>query len=143
MLDRIDIKNILCSFVIGALIGLFSQIAVNAALDIKVLLISVLISGLFGLFIGAVIEFIMSLLPIKIAKPSTYFIISNITALLITFVVILLLFFYGVEDFDATDLSIVLIIAFVIIFAANIIDYTRYKKANKKLVEYKEKNKSK
>jgi len=139
MLDRIDIKNILFSLVIGALIGLFSQFALNSIPDMKSLLICVLISGIIGLVIGAVIEFIMSLLPIKIAKPSTYFFISNLTALFITLVVILLLYFYGVKNFDVTDLVIVLIIAFVIIITANILDYNRYKRANKKLIEYIEK----
>lgn len=143
MLDRIDIKNILCSFVIGAVIGLFSQIALNSVPDMKSLLICVLISGIIGFAIGTIIAFIMALLPIRIAKPSTYFIISNLTALFITLLVVLLLYFYGVKNFDVKDLSIVLIIAFVIIVAANMVDYNRYKRTNKKLMEYKEKKNEK
>lgn len=142
-MDRIDIKNILCSFVIGAVIGLFSQIALNSVPDMKSLLICVLISGIIGFAIGTIIAFIMALLPIRIAKPSTYFIISNLTALFITLLVVLLLYFYGVKNFDVKDLSIVLIIAFVIIVAANMVDYNRYKRTNKKLMEYKEKKNEK
>lgn len=139
MLDRIDIKNIFFSFGIGALIGLFSQIALNSVPDTKSVLLCILVSGIIGLVIGAVIEFIMALLPIKNARSSTYFIISNITALVITSVIILFLYFYGVENFSVTDLIVVLTIAFVIIIAANILDYARYKRTNRKLMEYIEK----
>ncbi len=139
MLDKIDINNILYSFVIGALIGLFAQIALNPMPDLKSLFLCVFISGIVGLFIGAAIVFVMALLPIKIAKPSTYFIINNLTALFITLIVILSLYYSGVENFSLTDLIIVLIIAFVIIISANILDYSRYKRTNIKLMEYIEK----
>lgn len=139
MLDKIDIKNILYSFIIGALIGLCAQIALNPVPDLKSLLICVLISGIIGLFVGTAIVFVMALLPVKIAKPSTYFMISNLAALFITLAVILSFYFYGVENFTATDLVIVLIIAFVVIIAANILDYSRYKRTNIKLMEYVEK----
>jgi len=139
MLDRIDIKNILFSFVIGTIIGLFAQIVLNSVPDMKSLLKCVLISGIVGLLVGTVITFIMAIIPVKSAKPSSYFIINNLIALFITLVAILLLYFYGVENFTGTDLVIVLIIAIVIIIAANIIEYYKYKRTNKKLIEYIEK----
>jgi drug/metabolite transporter (DMT)-like permease len=139
MLDRIDIKNILFSLVIGTIIGLFAQIVLNPVPDMKSLLICVLISGIIGLIVGTIITFIMALLPIKNAKPISYFIINNLIALFITLIAILSLYFYGVENFTGTDLVIVLIIALVIIIAANILEYYKYKRTNKKLMEYIEK----
>ncbi|HPW40184.1 MAG TPA: hypothetical protein PLY12_06060 [Bacillota bacterium] len=139
MLDRIDIKNILFSLVIGTIIGLFAQIVLNPVPDMKSLIICVLISGIIGLIVGTIITFIMALLPIKNAKPISYFIINNLIALFITLIAILSLYFYGVENFTGTDLVIVLIIALVIIIAANILEYYKYKRTNKKLMEYIEK----
>ena len=88
MLDRIDIKNILFSLVIGTIIGLFAQIVLNPVPDMKSLIICVLISGIIGLIVGTIITFIMALLPIKNAKPISYFIINNLIALFITLIAI-------------------------------------------------------
>ncbi|MDD3168796.1 MAG: hypothetical protein PHC91_04940 [Eubacteriales bacterium] len=139
MLERIDIKDILSSFVIGALIGLFAQMALNPVPDLKSLVICVLISGIIGFFVGTAIVYVMALLPIQIAKPSTYFIINNLAALFITLAVILSFYFYGIENFAFNDLRIVLFIAFVVIVSANILDYFRYRRTNLKLMEYIEK----
>ncbi|NLF36038.1 MAG: hypothetical protein GX584_02670 [Clostridiaceae bacterium] len=136
MLDKVDIKSILFSFVIGAVIGLFAQIVLNTVPDLRSLLICVLISGIIGLIIGTVISFIMALLPAKYAKPGSYFIINNLIALFVTLVAILSLYFYGIENFNAKDLVIVLAIALVIIVTANIINYYKYKRTNKKLIEF-------
>lgn len=139
MLDRIDIRNILFSFIIGALIGLFSHIALNPASNLKSLMICVLMSGIIGLFVGTVIEFVMALLPVTIAKPGTYFLINNLTALFVTSVVILSLYFYWRDNFTTGDLVIVLIIAFGTVIGANILDYYKYKRTNARLMEYIEK----
>lgn len=139
MLDRIDIRNILFSFIIGALIGLFAHIALNPAPSLIPLMICVLVSGIIGLFIGTVIEFVMALLPVTIARPGMYFLINILTALFVTLIVILSLYFYLSENFTSSDLTIVLIIAFGTIIGANILDYYKYKRTNAKLMEYIEK----
>ncbi len=139
MLDRINIMNILFSFIIGLLIGMFAQIALNPVQNLISLLICVFVSGIIGLFIGTVIEFVMALLPLRIARPATYFLINNLTALFVTFVVIFTLYIYGVENFTVRDLTIVLAIAFGTIIGANILDYWKYKRTNTKLMDYIEK----
>ncbi|MCX7745833.1 MAG: hypothetical protein N2645_02935 [Clostridia bacterium] len=144
MFEKISIRNILFSFLIGAIIGITNQIILNSPIEIGSVLLSILISGTTGLFIGTIVEFVLVLLPISIAKPSSYFFINNIIALFVTAIVILGLYFYGVlKNMNATDIIIVLIVAFAIIVLANTFDFFRYKKTNMKLMEYKAKRKFK
>jgi len=136
MFERIDKKSILLSSVLGIIIGLFAQIVLNSLLDIRSLLICMFISAVIGLVIGTAIAFIQAALPIQSAQPRSYFIFSNVIALLITFAVILLLYLFGMENFTIKDLGIVLLIAFIIITGANVFEYYRYKRTNRKLIEY-------
>lgn len=136
MLSRIDKNNSLYSFVIGAIIGLVAYLSLNSAPDAGSLLLCAFISGVIGLVVGIVIMVAMSLLPVKIAKTRLYFIIGNLLALLVTAAIILTIYFIGVEDFNSRDLLVVLAIAFPVIILANILEYVKYKKTNRKLIDF-------
>ncbi len=136
MLNRIDINNALYSFLIGAVIGLIAQLALNSGPNAGPLLLCVLVSGVIGLVVGILIMFVMSLLPVRIAAAKWYFIIGNIIAMFITFIAITTIYFIGVENFTGTDLAIVLAIAFPVIILANVLEYLKYRRTNRKLMEY-------
>jgi hypothetical protein len=138
MFSRMKISNLFYSFGIGAAIGLSSQILIDASRHLPDVLLNVLISGMIGFLIGAVIEVILALVPIRLANAKTYFIISNLVALSVTAIVIVFPFYVvRPQIISTTDLFRVLGVAFIIIVAANIFDYFRYKRANQHLKDFK------
>ena len=136
MLNRIDKINLIYSFAIGAVIGLIAQLALNSGPDAGALLLCVLASGVIGLVVGLLVMFIMALMPVRIAGTKSYFIIGNLIALFITLAAIVTIYFIGVENFTGTDLGIVLAIAFPVIILANVLEYFKYKRTNRKLMDY-------
>jgi hypothetical protein len=141
MLEKIETKNILFSFVIGALIGLIAQLTLNTVSGIGLLMLWFLIGGAIGLVAGTAIEFVMAVLPVTIARPVTYFLLNNLVALFFTAVAVIALYCFGIENFTGTDLAAVLAIAVVIVIMANGLHYYKYRNLNKNLVSYIEKYK--
>lgn len=140
MFEKIDFKNILYSVGIGAMIGMSSRLLISNNWEFKAIVINALFSGLIGLLIGVVTEVVLALIPFRIAKPFTFFLINLFIALFITGAILLFSYFYIVEGMTSSDIIKVLLVAFFIILLANLFDYHRYKKANKHLTAFKEKN---
>lgn len=139
MFERINYKNILYSVGIGVTIGLSSRLLVNGDWNTEAVIINALFSGLIGLLIGVITEVVLARLPIRFAKPLTFFLINLSIALFITGAILLSAYFFVVEGMTASDIMKVLLCAFFIILLANLFDYYRYKKANKQLTAFKEK----
>lgn len=137
MLNKINFRNIYMSFWLGAIIGSIAMITLNGFDQNESWLMSIMLSGVIGLLIGGVVECITAILPISIAKPSLFFFINNILAILITILFILSYnTIFSPIAFSTIDLIKVIGIAIIIIAIANTFDYMSFKKTNKRLKEY-------
>lgn len=140
MFERINGKNILFSAGLGILIGLVSRLLVGGTWNVENLLISTLVSGAAGFLIGALTEWILTLLPVRHAKLRTYFLVNIFLALLITGAILTSAFLFVLKDLTATDTIKIIGVAFILIILANFFEYSRYKKANKRLNAFQKKS---
>lgn len=86
-----NIGNVVKSFFLGLGIGLVVLVLTSDAGTIGLRLLSVLASGGIGMLVGLVTEWLTSLLPIRLARPRTYFLINGAIAVIVTAVIMLTL----------------------------------------------------
>lgn len=139
MLKKINYMNIFKSLFLGIFVGAVVIAYLNGYESAQVSMLQLLLSGVAGLLIGAVTEIITSLLPIDIAKTSTFFFINNMVAIITTVFILFVTFTIIGENMKEVSLEI-LIISCIIIAIANVIDYLMYKNTNRKLQDYQKKN---
>lgn len=130
-----DIAAVVKSFFLGLGIGVVLQVLglVEATLLERVL--TVLASGGIGLVIGAATEYLTSLLPIRIARTASYFLINNLIAMAISALVVSLMLAFASEEDRAGRgwPNVVTVVA--IVGVANVVDYLLYRRTQRRLHE--------
>lgn len=139
MLKKINYMNIFKSLFLGIFVGAVVIAYLNGYESAQVFMLQLLLSGVAGLLIGAVTEIITALLPIDIAKTSTFFFINNMVAIITTVFILFVTFTIIGGNMKEVSLEI-LIISCILIAIANVIDYLMYKNTNRKLQDYQKKN---
>lgn len=79
-----NFRNVVNSFFLGLGIGVVVILANAGAGDPGLWALTVLASGGIGLLVGLVTEWLTSLLPIRLARPRTYFLLNGLIALVTT-----------------------------------------------------------
>lgn len=82
-------RNVVSSFFLGLGIGVVVILASAGAGDPWLWVLTVLASGGIGLLVGLVTEWLTSLLPIRLARPRTYFLLNGLIALVTTAAIML------------------------------------------------------
>lgn len=137
-MDKINFKNCIKSFFLGVLIGAALQIYEHVDASISDRALALLLSGGIGFAIGLITEWLTSILPIRLAKARTYFMINNMIALVVTALIVgLLLPIAAVQPEGPGELIPVLILVLGIVCVANLFDYWMYRRAQKKLEAFK------
>ncbi|MEV7961164.1 hypothetical protein [Oerskovia paurometabola] len=84
-----NFRNVVNSFFLGLGIGVVMLVANAGAGDPGMWALTVLASGGIGLLVGLVTEWLTSLLPIRLARPHTYFLLNGLIALVTTAAIML------------------------------------------------------
>ncbi|RXR24759.1 hypothetical protein EQW78_07565 [Oerskovia turbata] len=84
-----NFRNVVNSFFLGLGIGVVVVVASAGAGDAGPWALTVLASGGIGLLVGLVTEWLTSLLPIRLARPRTYFLLNGLVALVTTAAIML------------------------------------------------------
>ncbi|MBD8000391.1 hypothetical protein, partial [Oerskovia gallyi] len=84
-----NFRNVVNSFFLGLGIGVVMLVANAGAGDPGMWALTVLASGGIGLLVGLVTEWLTSLLPIRLARPRTYFLLNGLIALVTTAAIML------------------------------------------------------
>ncbi|GAA3016605.1 hypothetical protein [Streptosporangium longisporum] len=128
-----DTTAILKSFALGSAVGVALQVSAAANVHFSDRALTVLACGAVGLVIGAVTEWLTSLLPIRIARTAVYFLINNLIAVVVSAVVTAVLVASASANvLDRSGLmSVLLVIA--IICVANLGDFLLYRRAQRRL----------
>jgi len=137
MLDKINYRSLVTSFGIGVAISCSFQLQLMESIELKSFLMVAFAGGGIGFLIGAFAEVITALLPISLAKPKTYFMISGGIGLGLTMSVLILSKLMLKEAMGIDVFRSVVIIAVGIVVVANVLDFRHYKKANDHLEAYK------
>lgn len=95
-------------------------------------LLNVFVAGVIGLVIGALTEWLTSLLPLRIARTKTFFLINNAIAVAISALVTALLVRFAAEEFHDRVWTI-LAVVIVIVCIGNLLDYLLYRRAQRRL----------
>lgn len=125
-----NFRNVVSSFFLGLGIGVVVILANPGAGDPGLWALTVLASGGIGLLVGLVTEWLTSLLPIRLARPRTYFLLNGLVALVTTAAIMLglagLAAGTGVgsgPQGDARDWWPVVGLVLAIVVVANVADY--------------------
>lgn len=138
-MEKVNLENIIKSFFLGIFIGVVLQFNDNGDGTITIRFIILLASGSMGFIIGFITELLTSILPITMAKSWTYFIVSNLIALIVTAIIMLFSIILTNDSIkDKRELIPIVFIVLSIVFVANIIDYIMYIRAQKKLKTFKQ-----
>ncbi len=137
MLSKINKNSIISSFWIGLAISLVFQKLLNISANPANLMTIAFIGGAIGILIGTVTEVITVFLPISMANPKMYFIISGSIGVLITFMVLSVTKLGLQYSFSPSELRIAVVVSVGIIAVANGFEYLNYKRTNIKLEAYK------
>lgn len=84
-----NFRNVVSSFFLGLGIGVVVILANPGAGDPGLWALTVLASGGIGMLVGLVTEWLTSLLPIRLARPRTYFLLNGLVALVTTAAIML------------------------------------------------------
>lgn len=95
-------------------------------------LLNGLVAGVVGLVIGALIEWVTSLLPLRIAHTATYFLINNAIAVVISALVTTLLVLFASEEIRDRLWGILAVVV-AIVCVGNLLDYLLYRRAQQRL----------
>lgn len=95
-------------------------------------LLNVLVAGAVGLVIGALTEWLTSLLPLRIARTKTFFLINNAIAVAVSALVTALLVLFAAEEFR-DRVWVILAVVIVIVCIGNLLDYLLYRRAQRRL----------
>lgn len=137
MLSKINRNSIISSFWIGVAISLVFQKLLNISTNPTNLLTIGFIGGVIGILIGTVTEVITVFLPISMANPKMYFVISGSIGVLITIMVLSVTKLGLQYSFSPSELRIAVVVSVGIIAVANGVEYLNYKRTNIKLEAYK------
>lgn len=138
-MDKLNLESIIKSFFLGGFIGLVLQVSLLDQLSFRERVMMILISAAIGFIIGFITEVITALLPISIAKHWTYFLINSLISLIITAIILYLTVYISSNDQRSTqNIPLVISIALVIVFFANMIDFILYLRVQRRLINYKE-----
>lgn len=125
-----NFKNVANSFFLGLGIGAVLLVTNAGAGDLGLRLLTMLASGGIGLAVGLVTEWLTSLLPIRLARPRTYFLLNGLIALVTTAAImgglVTLSVVTGVwagPEEDAQDWWPVVGLVLAIVVVANVADY--------------------
>lgn len=134
MFNKIELKSIISSFWVGVIIGgIFNLI--NGQSQSFDLLISLMTSGGIGVLIAFSTELITLVIPISIARPKSYFLISSMIGITITLIVISFINGFMMKENPLGHMTIIFI-GILLVGGINLIDYIRYKKTNERLKVY-------
>lgn len=127
-----NLVEVVKSFFLGIIIGLVLQPTVEATLGERVL--SVLASGAIGLIIGLLTEWLTSLLPIRLARVYTYFVINSVIAVVATALVMLVLVALtrGLEPQGWDPVPVIAIVVGIVV-VANVADFVPFHRAQVRL----------
>ncbi len=120
------------SGMLGVVIGIVLALLHAADTTLAEQALTVLISGALGLAIGAVTEWATSLLPLRIARTATYFLINNAIAVVISLAVTGLLVAFSPAGF-AGGSWIVLCTVVVIVCLGNLVEFLQYRRTQRRL----------
>lgn len=95
-------------------------------------LLNVLVAGVIGLVIGALTEWLTSLLPLRIARTKTFFLINNAIAVAVSALVTALLVLFAAEKLH-DRVWVILAVVIVIVCVGNLLDYLLYRRAQRRL----------
>lgn len=139
MLEKVNYQGIIKSLYLGLGIGVIIQVFLSENKELSLIIISIIASGVIGLLIGAITEFVTAMLPITLARPNMYFFINNLIALFV--VTLILLSTNFIAEVTADEFSRILLWVICIVLVANGIDYVMYRYTNRKLINFKKRNK--
>ncbi|WP_328473376.1 hypothetical protein OHA21_12335 [Actinoplanes sp. NBC_00393] len=125
-----DATALVKSFALGLVVGVALQLSAPAGTDFSDRALTVLACGAVGLMIGAVTEWLTSLLPIRIARTAVYFLINNLIAIVISAVVTAVL--VALSSADVLDAGVVVLVV-AIVCVANLGDFLLYRRAQRRL----------
>lgn len=126
-----NIGNVVKSFFLGLGIGLVVLVLTSDAGTIGLRLLSVLASGGMGMLVGLVTEWLTSLLPIRLARPRTYFLINGAIAVIVTAVIMLTLMAFS--GWRGAGMWRLIVVVLAIVMVANIVDYLLYRRTMARL----------
>ncbi|MFJ2532825.1 hypothetical protein [Microbacterium maritypicum] len=126
-----NIGNVVKSFFLGLGIGLVVLVLTSDAGTIGLRLLSVLASGGIGMLVGLVTEWLTSLLPIRLARPRTYFLINGAIAVIVTAVIMLTLMAFS--GWRGAGMWRLIVVVLAIVMVANIVDYLLYRRTMARL----------
>lgn len=134
----VNFGNVVKSFLLGIGIGVIINVASalqpgGGASDVGTWSLTIAAGGLIGLVIGLVTEWLTALLPIRMARTRTYFVINGVIALIVTTAVLLLARAALGGGFAAADWWQTLGAILLIVTIANILDYAVYARTNARL----------
>lgn len=122
-----NIGNVVKSFFLGLGIGVVVLFIDPDAGDLGLRTLSVLASGGIGLLVGLVTEWLTSLLPIRLARPRTYFLINGAIAVVVTAAIMFgLVALSGRAVADENGLWPIVGLVIAIVIVANVADYLLY-----------------
>lgn len=129
-----NLTNVVRSLFLGLGIGILLQFSIGAEASLLDRALTVLASGALGLAIGFVTEWLTSLLPLRLARTRTYFVLNNAIALAVTLVVMGGLVLVFGEHADSTwGWWPVVGVVLVIVCVANIAEYLLYRRTQARL----------
>lgn len=122
-----DLGNIVKSLFLGAGIGIVTLFLAREPIEPGLQLLTVLASAAIGLTVGLVTEWSTSLLPLRMARTGTYFLISALIALVVTAAIMLGMIVLAGALGAAPDASgewwAVVALILAIVAVANVVDY--------------------
>ncbi|MHA7133107.1 hypothetical protein [Oerskovia turbata] len=124
-----NFQDVVKSFFLGLGIGVVVLVANPGAGSLGLRALTVLASGGIGLLVGLVTEWLTSLLPVRLARPRTYFLLNGLIALATTTAIMLgLVALAGGMETAGRDAAargwwpvVALVLAIVVV--ANVADY--------------------
>ncbi|MFF2369297.1 hypothetical protein [Agromyces sp. NPDC058110] len=132
-----NLGNVVKSFFLGAGIGVVTLLLPREPVDLGLQVLTVLVSGGIGLLVGLVTEWLTSLLPIRLARTGTYFLISGLIALVVTAAIMLgmvaLARGMGADPDAAWDWWAVVLLILAIVAVANAVDYLLHRQRMSRL----------
>lgn len=126
--------NVVKSLVLGVIVGLALQILGDADTPAGDRALTVLVSAGAGLVVGIVSEWLTSLLPIRLARTGTYFVVNSVIAVVVAVAVtVTLIVFTGAGPRDAADAWPVVVIVVAIVGVAYIVDHFFHQRTQRRL----------
>lgn len=137
-MDTVNFANVIKSFFLGILIGVIIQLQTPPGLLLSYKVMSVLASGSIGFIIGLTTEWITSVLPIRIARMRTYFLVNGLIALSVTLILMIALSALAANDgLNQEGFLPVGLLVLGIVGTANLLDYMWYRRTQHKLDSFK------